>query len=74
MATEYFQMSLMAKTQPANAGNLRDTDSVSGSGRAPGGRHGNRLQCSCLENPHGQRSLAGFSPCGLTESDMTEAT
>ena len=74
MATEYFQMSLMAKTQPANAGNLRDTDSVSGSGRSPGGRHGNRLQYSCLENPHGQRSLAGFSPCGLTESDMTEAT
>ena len=28
MATEYFQMALVAKTQPANAGNLRDTFSL----------------------------------------------
>ena len=28
---------------------------------------------SCLENPHGQRSLAGDSPWGHTESDTTEA-
>ena len=27
---------------------------------------------SCLENPHGQRSLAGYSPWGHNESDMTE--
>ena len=24
------------------------------------------------ENPHGQRSLVGYSPCGHKESDMTE--
>ena len=30
----------------------------------PGGRHGNPLKYSCLENPHGQRSLAGHSPQG----------
>ena len=30
------------------------------------------LQYSCLENPHGQRSLAGYSPWGYKESDMTE--
>ena len=30
------------------------------------------LQYSCLENPHGQRSLAGYSPWGCKESDMTE--
>ena len=36
-----------------------DLGSVPGLGRAPGGGHGNPLQCSCLENPHGQRSLAG---------------
>ena len=30
------------------------------------------LQYSCLENPHGQRSLAGYSPSGLKELDMTE--
>ena len=27
-----------------------------------------------LENPHGQRSLAGYSPWGRKESDMTRAT
>ena len=26
----------------------------------------------CLENPHGQRSLAGYSPWGYKESDTTE--
>ena len=30
------------------------------------------LQYSCLENPHGQRSLAGYSPWGCKESDMIE--
>ena len=43
-----------------------------GSGSSPGGGHGNPLQCSCLENPHGQRSLAGCSPCSRKESDTTE--
>ena len=32
----------------------------------------NSYQYSCLENAHGQRSLAGYSPCGRKESDMTE--
>ena len=30
------------------------------------------LQYSCMENPHGQRSLAGYSPWGRKESDTTE--
>ena len=30
------------------------------------------LQYSCLENPHGEKSLAGYSPCGCKESDTTE--
>ena len=34
--------------------------------------HGNTFQYSCLENSQGQRSLAGYSPWGLKESDMTE--
>ena len=38
----------------------------------PGGGHGNPLQYSCQENPHGQRSLVDFSPWGHKESDMTE--
>ena len=41
--------------------------SIPGSGRSPGEGNGNPLQCSCLENPHGQRSLAGYSPWGRKE-------
>ena len=36
------------------------------------GGHGNPLQYSCLENPPGQMSLAGYSPWGHKESDTTE--
>ena len=46
--------------------------SIPGSGRFPGGGNGNPLQYSCLENPMNKRSLAGYSPWGLKESDMTE--
>ena len=42
-----------------------------GLGRSLGEGHGNPLQYSCLENPHGQRSLLGYRPWGLKESDMT---
>ena len=52
--------------------NVGDLDSIPGLGRSPGGGYGNPLQYSCLENPHGQRSLAGYSPWGRKESDMTE--
>ena len=50
----------------------RDTGSILGWGRSPGGGHGTPLQSSCLENVHGQRSLAGYSPWGCKESDRTE--
>jgi len=53
---------LVVKHPSANARDATDTSSVPGSGRSPGGGHGNPLQYSCLENPHGQRSLAGYSP------------
>ena len=43
-----------------------------GSGGSPGEENGNPLQYSGLENPHGQRSLAGYSPWGRQESDVTE--
>ena len=46
--------------------------SIPGLGRSPGGGHGNPLQCSCLNHPHGQRSLVGYSPCGRKELDTTE--
>ena len=41
----------MVKNPPANAGDLGSTP---GLGRSPGGGHGNTLQYSYLENPHGQ--------------------
>ena len=41
-------------------------------GNASGGGHGNPFQCSCLENPHGQRSLVGYSPWGHKELDTSE--
>ena len=51
---------------------LGDLGLVPGLGRSPRGGHGIPLQYSCLENPHGQRSLVGYSPWGGKESDMTE--
>ena len=47
-------------------------DLILGLGRSPGGENGYPLQYSCLETFHGQRSLAGYSPWGHRESEMTE--
>ena len=54
-----------------SACNAGDLDLMSGLGRSPGEGNGNPLQYSCLENPRGQRSLVGYSPWVLKESDMT---
>ena len=59
----------VVKNSPANAG---DMGLISESRRSPGGGHGNPLQYPCLENSHGLRSLAGYSPWGRKELDMTE--
>ena len=45
------QAALVVKNSPANAGDLRDTGSIPGLERVPGGRHDYLLQYSCLENP-----------------------
>ena len=42
---------LVVTNPPANEGNIREAGLISGLGRSPGGRHGNPLQYSCLENP-----------------------
>ena len=68
------QVAPVVKNPPENTGDLRDVGSIPGLGRSPGVGNGNPLQYSCLENPHGQRTLAGYSPQGHTESDTTEAT
>ena len=58
-----------SKESACNAGDL---GSVPGLGRSPGGVPGNLLQYSCLENPHRERSLVGYSLWGHKELDMTE--
>ena len=63
----------MVKNLPVNAGDIKDTGSIPGLGRSPGGRHGNPLQYSCLENPM-DRGAQWDTVCRFTESDMTEAT
>ena len=54
-----------------SACNVGDVDSVPGLGRSPAEGHDNPLQYSCLENPHGQRSLVGYSLWSGKESDTT---
>ena len=67
------QVSVSGKDSTSKAGNVRDSGLIPGLARSHGKGHGNPLQYSYLENPLG-RSLVGYSPCGLKESDMTKAT
>ena len=68
----------MVKGFPCNSNgkestcNVGDLGLIPRLGRSTGEEHGNPFQCFCLENPHGQRSLVGYSPWGHKESDMTE--
>ena len=57
------------KESARNAGDLALITNLGGS---PGEENGNPLQYSCLENPHGQRSLVGCSPWGCKELDTTD--
>ena len=68
------QAVLEAKNPPTKAGAAEDVGSIPGWGGSPGEGHGNPLQYSCLENPHGQRRLAGYSSWGHKELDSTDAT
>ena len=56
---EGFPGSSAGKESACNAGDL---GLIPGLGRSPEGGHGDPLQYSCLENPHGQKSLAGYPP------------
>ena len=60
--TSYSLVAHLVKYPPASI-----PGSISGSGRSP-----NPLQYSCLENPHAQRSLAGYGPWHRKELDTTE--
>ena len=57
------------KESACNAGDLV---SIPESGRSPGKGNGYPFQYSCLEEFHGQRNLADYSPWGCKELDMTE--
>ena len=46
-----FQVALMVKNPPDNAGDIKDTSLILGSETSPGEGHGNPLQSSCLEHP-----------------------
>ena len=58
---------LAVKNLPANAGDVRDTGSVPGSGRSPRRGHGHPLQCSCLENSM-DRGAWGATVHGVAKS------
>ena len=64
-------MALAIKNPLANAGDVRDEGSNPGSGRYPGGGHGNSLQYSCLENP---MDRGAWWATVRKESDTTETT
>ena len=56
-----FQVLLVVNKPLANEGDIGDVGLISGLGRSLGGGHGNPLQHSCLEKPHGQRSIGSQS-------------
>ena len=63
---------LSATDSNESACNAGDLCLIPGLGRSLGGGHGNPLHCSCLENSHKQRNLAGYSPWGGKELDVTQ--
>ena len=66
-------VALVVKKLPANAGDLRDMVSISGSGRSPGRGQGNPPQYSCLEKPM-DRGARQATVHRVTQSDTTEMT
>ena len=56
------QVALVVKNLAAKAGDIGEAGSIPGLERSPVEGHDNALQYSCLENPHGQRKLVGYSP------------
>ena len=61
----------MVKNLPANAG---EADLIPGSGRSPGGGHGNPLQYSCLDKPMTEKADKLQSTQGCKEPDTTGHT
>ena len=66
-------MALVIKNLPANAGDAEDSGLIPGSGRSPGGGHGNPFQYSCLENPM-DRGATWAMAQNVAELDTAEVT
>ena len=60
------------KEPTCSIGDTGDTGSIPGLGRSPQGGNVSSIPEFLPGESHGQRSLAGYSPCGLKESDVTE--
>ena len=72
---EFYRASPMAqlvKNPPSNAGDTRDSGSISGSGRSPGEGNINLCQYSCLENPTDGGVCRATVYGGSKELDTTE--
>ena len=68
------QVVLVVKNPPANAGDIKDTGLIPGSGRSSGGGSWQPTPLFLPGESRGQRSLESYSPWGHKESDMTEVT
>ena len=63
----------MVKNPPTNAGDIRDTSSIPGSGRSPEGGHGHTLNYSCLRNPWTEKP-GGLQSIESKQLDTTEVS
>ena len=68
------QVALVVKNLLANAGNIRDSGLISGSGRSPAGGNGTPLQYSCLENSMDRGALQSTVHRVAQSRNMTEVT
>ena len=68
------QVALVVKNPLANAGNIRDSGLISGSGRSPAGGNGTPLQYSCLENSMDRGALQSTVHRVAQSRNMTEVT
>ena len=65
---------VMVKNPFTNAGDVRDTGSIPGPWEDPLEKEWQPTPVFWPGESHGQRTLAGYSPWGLKESDMTDVT
>ena len=71
MHTRASQVVLVVKNLPTSAG---DVGSIPGLRRSPGGRHGNPVQHSCLDNPMDKGAWRATVHGVTKESYTTEVT